>query len=174
MLRLCVVLACLAATPASAEWIAAGRWSDGQGWRYVQPGTWIVDRDGPDSVALHAEGENHDTRLAIGCRRGDTAAWVEFSRYRGAALAQPVDPMAAPVTAEIGFHLDDLPIGLWMTFSPETQSWRIEDALDTEALYPFGWASRLTILAPEGTELARYRLNGSSAAREALRNACGF
>lgn len=82
--------------------------------------------------------------------------------------------MAAPVTAEIGFHLDDIPMAFWMTYSPDGRLWRVDDAMATESFSPFSWASRLTILSPDGTEIARYGMTGSSAAREAIRRGCGL
>lgn len=158
---------------ASAQWLAVGRWGSGDRFQFVAPGTWMVLQQ-DDRVEISAEGDNHVTRLTIGCRAGDAAAWVELSRYLGHALPRPIDPLEPAATVEIVLDIDDHRIGLPVTYSRAHQTWRAEAALDSEALPPLTWGRALTVRAPDDSVIATYRMRGTTPARDALRRVCGL
>lgn len=155
-------------TPATAQWIAVGRWGSDQSFRFVAPGTWMVLSTNA-GVEASVEGDNHVTRLTLACQPGDSAARVVVSRYFGYDL-----PREDGARANFLLALDDHRIDLTVVWSDAADGWVAEGALDTDTLSRFSWANRLRLLDAGETELATYRMNGTSAAREALRRRCGI
>lgn len=155
-------------TPAPAQWLAVGRWGSEQNFRYVAPGTWMV-LNTDSSAEASADGDNHVTRLTLSCRRGDSAARVELSRYFGYAL-----PRSTAEPTSFLLVLDDIRIELDAVWSEGAQGWVAETALDSDALSLFRGARALNVLGPDQSTLATYRMNGSTAMREALQRRCGI
>lgn len=154
--------------PALAQWVAVGRWGTEQSFRFVPPGTWMVLSDA-SGAEISAEGDNHVTRLTLACQPGDTAARVEVSRYFGYDL-----PREEGAQTRFLLVLDDHRMELDFTWSEERQAWVSQGALDADTLAVFGWANRLSLLNGAEAQIAQYRMNGSTAARDALRRACGI
>ena len=165
----CAMAALLALpAPAAAQWVAVGRWGSEGNFRYVAPGTWMV-LPTETGAEVSADGDNHVTRLTLVCEPGAAAARVELTRYFGYAL--PRDPATQ---AKFLLVLGDVRMELDATWSDAIEGWVAEDAMGPDTLSLFSWANQITVLDADEAALATYRMNGSSAAREALRRRCGI
>ena len=167
---------CLSATPAAAQWIASGRWGTEARWRYIVPGTWMVQRqDSPTRpVSIHAEGANHVGRIALWCDPTSQTSALRFDAYRGSALRQPAVTEAATITEPVTFLFDGQSFERSLTYDAAQRLWTATDVLDADFLNAFSWGARLQLLNAAGDEITTYRLNGSSNARESLRQTCQF
>lgn len=172
LLGLFAVLA--TALPASAQWIASGRWGTETNWRYITPGTWMVLRsDNPTQpTSIHAEGANHVGRIALWCDPQTQASNLRFDAYRGTALVQT---LGALVTEEpVIFDIDGQAFERRFSYNAAQRAWVASEVLDAPFLDAFSWGAQLRLRNAAGDEITSYRLNGSSAAREALRQTCRF
>lgn len=156
--------------PASAQWIASGRWGTEANWQYVVPGTWLILRsdNAAQPVSIHAEGANHVGRIALWCDPQTQTSTLRFDAYRGLAL----NP--APTPEPVTFEIDGQNFERTFLYDPAQSVWVADGALDATFLDAFSWGSRLQLRNAAGEEITSYRLNGSSRAREALRQTCQF
>lgn len=160
---------------AHADWVGAGRWGTDTRWRYVQPGTWVLDQDADAGrAAIHAEGSNHDTHLAVSCTAETRSGRLTFGGYRGFDLIQPRAVQEPPVTAWMNFELDGTRLGIEMRYDPLAGLWHSAAMLDATVLEAFALGRRLTVSTPDGVELAQYRLQRGRAADRGLRETCGY
>ena len=99
MIRAVTALTALALTastlPAAAQWIAVGRWGGERDFRFVPPGTWMVQEDA-GAVTVSAEGEHHRGRLEFTCSASEPAGQLRFTAYHGDALT----PSGAPAQGD--------------------------------------------------------------------------
>ncbi len=177
---LAVIALCLSITPAAAQWIASGRWGSESNWRYIVPGTWMVQRhDNPaQPVSIHAEGANHVGRIALWCDPTAQTSALRFDAYRGSALRQPAatpdTTEAATITEPVIFEIDGQAFQRSLTYDATQRLWTATDVLDAAFLDAFSWGTRLNLRNAAGEDITGYLLSGSSSAREALRRACQF
>ncbi|MCL4675131.1 MAG: hypothetical protein KJZ59_03680 [Pararhodobacter sp.] len=177
LVALAVVTGCsLSALPAAAQWIASGRWGTETNWRYVVPGTWLVQRndDAARPVSIHAEGDNHVGRIEFWCDPQSGASGLRFGAYRGDALRQPAVPEPVKPSETVALVIDGQRFERLFEYDAAARTWTASDALDAGFLDAFSWGSRMDLVNAAGEAITGYRMNGSSAAREALRRACQF
>jgi hypothetical protein len=174
MIRLAAAFALLAtAAPAAAQWVAVGRWGTEGNFRYVAPGTWMVlQRDG--GVEVTAEGDNHQGRIEMLCGTDLPEGQMRFSGYFGDALEESVMAPAGAGQQPVSLVVDGQSFERMFHYRAEARDWVAEDALDASLLDAFAWGSRFEILNAAGERVTAYSLNGSGAARSALRRACGI
>lgn len=173
VLSVCAALM-MSPLPASAQWIASGRWGTEGNWRYVVPGTWMVLRSDNVTrpVSIHAEGANHVGRIALWCDPEARTSEMRFDAYHGEALHQPITGDTAP--ERVTFEIDGQSFERSFSYNAMQRFWVARDVLDAPFLDAFSWGNQLQLRNAAGDEITRYRLNGSSQAREALRRTCQF
>ncbi len=157
--------------PAAAQWVAVGRWGDPGDFRYVVPGTWMVQAGSNGAAEISAEGDNHVGRITLWCRRDPAENGVRFSHYFGDDLHHPAEErVIEPVT----FVVDGQSFAGEFEFLPQDRLWVETGGLDSALLDAFAWGTQLELRNEAGDLVTRYWLNNSGGARAALRRACGI
>ncbi|MCB1405505.1 MAG: hypothetical protein KDK01_04395 [Rhodobacteraceae bacterium] len=177
LVALAAAIGCsLSALPAAAQWIASGRWGTETNWRYVVPGTWLIQRsdDPAQPVSIHAEGDNHVGRIELWCNPETRGSALRFGAYRGDALHQPAAFEQEKTSETVAFVIDGTRFERLFEYDAAARIWTATDVLDADFLNAFSWASRMDLVNAAGEPITGYRMNGSSAAREALRRSCQF
>ena len=171
---LAVLLALLAwlPVPALAQWIAVGRWGTEQSFRYVPPGTWMVEQDS-NRTLISAEGDHHDGRLTLTCPDGPGAIRLSFSHYYGAAMNLAAIHLAGMTRVPATLAVGDQAFVVHLDQSPDAREWSA--TLTTpEVLDALGQGRQLDLRTMDGQAVTRFGLARASAAREALRRGCGL
>lgn len=168
-----LVLALLCAAPAFGQWLAPGRWATGDGFRPVAPGTWMVLRQN-DGVEISAEGDHHVGRLTLWCTTTMPGGGLIFDTYNGSGLQHaPAD--AAELTSEVvTLMVDAQRFDVAFVHIPWERLWVADAVMSPSLMDAFANGSRLDLRNAAGEGITGYHLHGSSAAREAVRRACGF
>lgn len=163
----------LSAPPAAAQWLAVGRWGTEGDFRFVAPGNWMVLRNDP-GVEITAEGDNHQGRIELTCDPESPRGTLRFSLYFGDALDESALADVEPRRQTVTFVIDGQRFDRIFDYRPLDRDWVASDVLDSDLLDAFAWGSRLELLNKEGERITAYALNGSGAAREAVRRGCGI
>lgn len=164
MIRLALAVLLALPLPAAAQWVAVGRWGSEANFRYVAPGTWMVLNDA-GTTTITAEGDNHSGRIEVWCNAEAPAGRLRFSGYYGEALTR-ADSEAVRLV------IDGQSFERRLAYQPLAREWLATGVLDSALLDAFAWGSRLELLNAAGERVTAYALNGSGAAREALRRGC--
>lgn len=159
------------ATPADAQWVAVGRWAQGDGFRFVAPGTWMVLAEG-ERVTISAEGDNHVGRLDLWCRADAPAGGLRFSGYYGEGLQRTHGPLPWPSGEAVVLMVDGRRFERVLRYDPLGRDWSAEAAIDPALLDALSNGSALELRGSDGGLVTRLGLSGSGAAREALRRVC--
>lgn len=167
---------CLTSLPAAAQWVAPGRWGTADTWRIVVPGTWLVLRSErpTEPVSIHAEGDNNVGRIEMWCDPVAESSAMRLTAYYGNALRYPVARKAGDPAEPVVFIIDSQRFDRAVTYDFAGRQWLAQDMLDAPFLDAFAWGTRMELRNAADELVVSYRLNGSSAAREALRSVCGF
>ena len=163
----------LSAPPAAAQWLAVGRWGREGDFRYVPPGHWMV-RQQDGRVEITAEGDNHQGRIELTCGPETPAGTLRFSLYFGDALDDSALAEAEPRRQTVTFAIDGQRFDRVFEYRARDRDWVAAEVLETPLLDAFAWGTRLELLNKEGERITAYALNGSGAARSAVRRACGL
>ncbi|WP_334193191.1 hypothetical protein [Pararhodobacter sp.] len=158
--------------PVTAQWLAVGRWGSEGNFRYVRPGTWMVQQQ-EGGVSITAEGDHHEIRIELSCDAGTPARQLRLSGYRGDALDESALAQQEPRQQALTLALDGRAFELMVDYRPVTHDWLAVEAPGSDFLDAFAQGSRLEILNKQGVRVAAVGLNGSGAARAAVRRACG-
>lgn len=169
----CALAALLAMPlPAAAQWIAVGRWGTEQSFRFVPPGTWMVEQDSRRTL-ISAEGDHHDGRLTLTCPEGPGTIRLSFSHYYGTAMNLAAVHMAGMTRVPATLAVGDQSFVVHLDQSPDAREWNA--TLTTpEVLDAIGQGRHLDLRTMDGQRVTRFGLARASAAREALRQGCGL
>ncbi|WP_417627591.1 hypothetical protein [Pararhodobacter aggregans] len=170
---LALVVLGLSTLPVPAQWLAVGRWGSEGNFRYVRPGTWMVEQQA-GGVSISAEGDHHEARIELSCDAGSPARRLRLSGYRGDALDESALAQQEPRQQALSLVLDGRAFELMVDYRPATHDWLAVEAPGPEFLDALAMGSRLEILNTQGVRVAAVGLSGSGAAREAVRRACGI
>lgn len=135
-------------------------------WRGVEAG--IMGR-------MSATAADGATRITLSCRSGGPrAATLQLTDYPGGLLPRG-DGQAAPVQLdiEVGGSRRSGAVTM-MRHDGNDQWWDAVDAIGTDLLDAIAAGRTLRLLDANGGEIALFGLSGSSNARRAIRNQCGF
>ena len=174
MLRLTalVLLSATLAAPAAAQWIAVGRWGTEQSFRFVPPGTWMVEQDSTHT-SISAEGDHHDGRLTLTCPDAAGRVHLSFSHYYGTAMSLAAVRLAGMTRVPATLAVGDQAFVLHLDQSADAREWSV--TLTTpEVLDALGQGRHLELRTMDGQRVTRFGLARASAAREALHRACGI
>ena len=172
-LALLPLLTLAPALPAQAQWIAAGRWGDETGFRYVQPGRWMVlERGG--RVEMSAEGDNHLGRLTLSCDAGNPRGRMIFDAYRGPGLAESVLSPEQPGRESVTLLIDGQPFSGTFEYRPNDRYWLADGGLTPEFLDALAGGLGMEMRDSSGESVTRFRLSGTGAARATVARLCGI
>lgn len=171
---LALLLALLVAVPVPAlgQWIAVGRWGSEQSFRFVPPGTWMVE-EGTTRTRVSAEGNHHDGRLTITCTADPGAAHLVFSHYHGTALNMAAVRLSGLPRVATTLAVDEHSFVLHLDASPSEREWTTT-LTSPEMLDAMAGGRQMELRTMDGQRVTRIGLSRASAAREALRQGCGL
>jgi len=177
MIRAATLLAALVlattALPAPAQWIAVGRWGSEGNFRYVPPGTWMVQATG-DGIGISAEGDHHQGRIELWCSAAEPAGRLRFSGYRGEGLDASALAGEEPRRQPVQFVIDGQSFERVFDYRPDERDWVAGAVLDGPFLNALAGGQRLELRNPGGEAITAFRLDGSRAARSAVQQRCGL
>lgn len=159
--------------PAQAQWIAAGRWGDQNGFRYVQPGTWMVLTQG-SAVEMSAEAENHQGRLTFSCDAGQPQGRMVFDLYRGRGLYASMYSRAQPGIESIYMVIDGQSYAGEVEYRPNDRHWVATGILTPQFLDALAMGIRMEMLNAAAEPVTSFRLTGTGAARRVMAQLCGI
>lgn len=130
--------------------------------------------DGTRAVRATAQGEVFTGTIGFGCRKDMTGGGVKFWNYFGSAL--PRAPEDHPQTTEhpVWFYFDNTRFQVTLIYTPWEGVWTASGGLDSRVLEHWASGSRLEIVNMSGDTVTTFGLNQSRAAREKMRQVCGF